>query len=121
VEQLSVEWAEFKNKTLFYFLFNMICIKLHKSYRNVLAVCDSNLIGRKFEQDNLQLDCRESFYKEKEITYKEAVELMKSQLKEDATFNMVGQDSIKAAQEAEIINPKNVRTVNKIPFILVLL
>jgi len=99
----------------------MICVKLHKSYRNVLAVCDSNLIGEKFEQDNRQLDCKESFYKEKEISYKDAVQLMESQLKDDATFNIVGDESVRAAQEAKIINSKNIKTIKEIPFILILL
>jgi len=99
----------------------MICIKLHKSYRNVLAVCDSNLIGKRFEQKNKQLDCKESFYKDEEISYEKAVQLMKFQSKEDASFNIVGDESIKAAQEAGIINLENIGTVKEIPFILILL
>ena len=37
-------------------------VKIHKSYRNVVAVCDSDLIGKKFEEDKFQLDLKESFY-----------------------------------------------------------
>lgn len=99
----------------------MICIKLHKSYRNVLAVCDTDLIGKGFEEGKMQLYCRESFYKEEEISYEEAVKIIKFQSMEDATFNIIGEKSVNAAIEAELINPKCVKTVQKIPFILVLL
>jgi len=31
-------------------------IKITKSYRDIVAVCDSSILGKKFEQGNLQLD-----------------------------------------------------------------
>ncbi len=40
----------------------MISIKIHKSYRYVVAICDSNLVGKQFEQNKFQLDVKENFF-----------------------------------------------------------
>lgn len=99
----------------------MISFKIHKSYRVVAAFCDSNLVGKKFEEGNRQLDLRENFYKEKEAPYEEILNIMIKQAREDATFNIVGEKSIKAALEVGIINEKSIGYINKIPFALILL
>ena len=103
----------------------MISVKIHKSYKDVIAVCDSNLIGKrfeeKFEKGIKQLDCRENFYKNEEVSYEKAVEIMKFQSKEDATFNIVGEKAIKAAIEAGVITKYSIGSVDKIPYALVLL
>ena len=72
-------------------------IKIHKSYRIVVAVCDSNLIGKKFEEGKRQLDLRENFYKGEEIDTKNLMKLLHHYSIEDATFNIVGENSVKAA------------------------
>ena len=45
-------------------------VKIHKmpDGRSVIAVCDSNLLGKKFEEKNLQLDLTADFYKGSEKT-----------------------------------------------------
>ncbi|PIN88820.1 hypothetical protein COU60_05345 [Candidatus Pacearchaeota archaeon CG10_big_fil_rev_8_21_14_0_10_34_76] len=98
----------------------MICVKIHKSYRDVIALCDSELVGKKFEEGVMQLDLRENFYKEKEVTYDEAVQLIQFQTREDATFNIVGKNSINAAKEAGILTDEGVKEIQGIPFSLVL-
>ncbi|MCH7568344.1 MAG: DUF424 family protein [Nanoarchaeota archaeon] len=98
----------------------MICVKVHKSYREVVAICDSNLIGKKFEEGIKQLEVRESFYKDKELSYDETIELMQFQAREDASFNIVGQESLKAAKEAGIINDKGIEKIQNIPYALIL-
>jgi hypothetical protein len=94
--------------------------KIHHSYRNVFAVCDSNLIGKKFEEGKMQLEVRENFFKEKESSYEEVVSMMKMQLKDYATFNIVGEESVKAALEAGIICQEGIGKIQNIPFALVL-
>ena len=37
-------------------------IKIHKSYRDVVAICDSELLGEKFEEGERILEVRESFF-----------------------------------------------------------
>ena len=96
-------------------------IKIHKSYRTVVAVCDSDLIGKKFEEGIYQLELRENFYKDKEVGKDEVIKIMQFQAREDATFNIVGKESIAAAKEAGIISDRNVGKVEGIPFALTLL
>lgn len=99
----------------------MILIKIHQTYRDVIAICDSDLLGKKFEQGNLQLDIKESFYKGKEKTRQEIIQIMKDLSREDSTFNIVGEDSIKCALEAGIISKDGIKKIQGIPFALVLL
>ncbi len=96
-------------------------VKLHKSYRTVVAICDSNLLGKTFEEGEKILDVRESFYNGEEVSYERAVEIMRFQAREDATFNIVGKESIKAAKEAGIITEEGIGEIQGIPFALVLL
>lgn len=98
----------------------MICLKIHQSYRTVVGVCDSDLIGKKFIQDKRQLDLRENFYKDKEVSDEEAINIMQFQSNEDATFNIVGENSVNAAIKAGIINEESIDTIDNIPFALVL-
>ena len=96
-------------------------IKITKSYRDIVAVCDSSILGKKFEQGNLQLDLKESFYKGEEVQEERAIEMMKSMAAEDATFNIAGEKSVNAAIKAGVISMESVGKIQGIPFALVLL
>ena len=96
-------------------------IKIHKSYRNVVAVSDSNLMGKKFEDGKRQLDIRENFFKGNEVSNEEAVVILKKQLIEDSTFNVVGKESVKACIEAGVIKKNSVDYIDNIPFAIVLI
>jgi uncharacterized protein len=96
-------------------------IKIHESYRKVVALCDKELIGKKFEEGKMQLDVRENFYKGKEITDDEITERLKDFKLDDSTFNIVGEKSVKAALDAGIITEGNIGKVDGIPFALSLL
>ena len=98
-------------------------IKIHKSQniRPVVAICDSDLLGKKFEEGKRQLDIRENFYKGEEASKENAIKLIQRQSIEDASFNIVGKESIAAAIEAGIIQKEGVHKIKGIPFALVLL
>ena len=96
-------------------------IKIHRSYRDVVAICDSELVGKIFEEGKRILNCREDFYKDKKVNHEEAVQILEKEGNEDATFNIVGERSVKAAIEAGIITKDDVSIINNIPFILILL
>ncbi|MBI2452053.1 DUF424 family protein [Candidatus Pacearchaeota archaeon] len=96
-------------------------IKIHRAYRNVVAVCDSDILGKTFEEGKMQLEVRESFYKGEERTTEEAIEILKSEKMNDSTFNIAGKKSVMLAGEAGIINKGNVGKVQGIPFALVLI
>tara|TARA_B100000315_G_C14389128_1_gene501085 strand:- start:180 stop:473 length:294 start_codon:yes stop_codon:yes gene_type:complete len=94
-------------------------IKIHKSYRIVVSICDSDLIGKTFEEGKFQIDIREKFYKGEEVSKEKALEILKDQVREDATFNIVGEESIKTALEAQIISEESVKRIDNIPVALV--
>ena len=96
-------------------------IKIHKSYRIVVALCDSDLLGERFEQGFRQLDVRESFYKGEEKSKEEIIKILKFQKGEDATFNIVGPKSVEAAKEAGIIDEDSISETDGIPYALSLL
>lgn len=96
-------------------------VKIQQSYRDIVAISDSNLLGKRFEQDNLQLDIKESFYKGEEKTKQEVLEIIKKMSAEDATFNIIGKEAVKTALEAGIITQEQVGEIQGIPFSLVLL
>ena len=97
----------------------LMYLKIHKSYRTVVALCDEELLGKKFEEGIRQLDCRESFYKDKLISYEEAVKTIQFQMNEDATFNIVGEKSTRSAIESGLIEEENRIRIAGIPFTLV--
>ncbi len=99
----------------------MVYLNVIKSYRDVVAVCDSSILGKIFESGKFQLDVKESFYKGQEVSAEKAVVMMKDLAKEDATFNIAGKESVNAAVKAGIISKENIGKIQGIPFALVLL
>ena len=96
----------------------MIKIKIHAAYRKIIAIADSDLIGKRFEEGNLQLDIKESFYNGDEMDEKKAIDMIKSAVTDDATFNIVGKDSVKTAIKAGIISKEGVIKIQGIPHAL---
>jgi len=84
----------------------MLRIKIHKAYRKIIAVSDPELLGKKFEENNLQLDLNKDFYGEDQVDDEKAIEVMRAENTDDATFNIVGEKSIQAAIKAGIIKEK---------------
>ena len=95
--------------------------KIHKSYRDVVAICDSDLIGKYFEDGEFQLDIKESFFKGDEVDTEKIKEIISNMQREDATFNIVGEHSVKCAIETDLIKKESVKKIQGIPFALVLL
>lgn len=96
-------------------------VKIHNSYRDVISICDSNLVGEKFEQDNFQLDVKQNFFDGEEINEEKLIKMMQLMKIEDATFNIVGKNSVNTAIKAGIISKEETKTIQNIPFALVLL
>ena len=99
----------------------MVLVNIIKTYRNIVAICDKELLGKKFEDEKFQLEIKESFYKGKEVNEKELVEIMKDWSMEDATFNIVGKKAISIALKTGLINQEGVKEIQGVPFALVLL
>jgi len=96
-------------------------VKIIKSYRDIVAICDSELLGKKFEEGKFQLDVKESFFNGEETDEEKAIEIMQDMEKEDALFNIVGEKAINAALKAGIIKQEGIGKISNIPFALILL
>ena len=98
-----------------------LIIKFHESYRNVIALADKELIDKRFEEGKLQLDLTTTFYKGKEISQEEAIQILQIQANEDSTFNIVGTRSVETAKKAGIIRDDQISKIDNIPFAISLI
>ena len=96
-------------------------LKIIKTYRDVVAICDKELIGKKFEEEGFQLDVKNNFFNGDEVSEEEAVEIMRNKRAEDATFNIIGKKAVKAALIAGVISENEVGSIRNVPFALVLI
>ncbi|MCK5321226.1 DUF424 family protein [Candidatus Pacearchaeota archaeon] len=98
-----------------------ILLKIHKSYRWVVAVCDEELFGRKLIDGKRVLDLSGNFFKGDVMNCEEAQEEISRCNDEDATFNFVGERSVEIAKELGIVNDESVVDIDRVPFALALL
>lgn len=94
----------------------MIAKKHTNEGRLILAICDSELIGKKFTEGKKQLDLTSNFYKGKEIKENEAKELMKQAY----MINLVGKKSVDLALKNKYVKKENIIFIAKIPHAQVL-
>ena len=95
-----------------------IRIKVHESYRRIIAVSDLELLGKKFVEGKLQLDLRDTFYGGKEYSEEKAIEIFRDGAFDDATFNIVGKECIAAAIKSGIVEKDGTITIQGIPHAL---
>ena len=88
-------------------------VKVHKTPdgRKIVAICDSELIGKKIEEGRLQLDLSSSFYKGEEKNEEEIEELLKG----CCVVNVVGEKSIDFIVKKGIVDEKNIIKINNVP------
>ena len=95
-------------------------VRIIKSYRDVVAICDSELLGKKFEEGQFQLDVKEGFYKGEEMNEEQVSDTLLKMAMEDAIFNIVGEKSVALAVEAEVVSEEGIKTIQGIPFAMTL-
>jgi hypothetical protein len=99
----------------------MFFVNVMSSYRYVVAICDSELIGKRFESGKFQLDIKESFYKGEEVDEERAIQIIRKMAREDATFNIVGKNSVSLCLKEGIIEKEGIGKIHGIQFALVLI
>lgn len=95
-------------------------VKIHKTYRDIVAVCDSELLGKTFEEKGFQLYVKENFFNGEEVSEDKLVRLMQKMAAEDATFNIVGARAVKSGLRAGIISKEGIKKIQGVPFAMVL-
>ena len=96
-------------------------IKIHKAYRTIIAVSDTGLLGKTFEEGKKCIEIKPSFFQGEEKTKEEIIEILKDMQKEDATFNIVGKESVECALKAGVIKKEGIIMIDNVPVALVLL
>jgi len=128
-----------------------ILLKVHESYRWVVAVCDSDVFGRKLVDSGADsqelvaespkskvqspksevvedkgkgkrvLDVSGAFFDGENMSVAEAREEIVRCAREDATFNFVGKESVRLAKELGIVKDEGVIEIDGVPIALVLM
>lgn len=89
-----------------------LLVKIHKKDdRTVVAVCDENLRGQTFEENNKQLDLTNDFYDGEKRETQEIGDLIRNA---DAV-NLVGEEAVQLGMEEGVIDPDNVLTIGGVP------
>ena len=96
-------------------------LKVHKGYRRTVALSDTNLLNKTFTEGIKQIEMHAPFFEGEEKNKEEIIPLIQDLQKEDATFNIVGKESIEAALEAGIIKEEGIIKIDNIPIALILL
>lgn len=87
-------------------------VKIHKlsDDRIMLAICDSNLLGKKFENGKHQLDLSSDFYRGEEMDDEKIL----SYIKRTYIINLVGEESIDFGIRYKLIE-KNIVVIKGVP------
>ncbi|MBT3836100.1 DUF424 family protein [Candidatus Woesearchaeota archaeon] len=83
----------------------------------LLVVTDSDLIGKKFEEERVQLDLMQDFYKGDEMN-KEEVKIL---LQRSRHAHFTGKESVAVGVELDLINPERILYVEGVPHAEVIL
>lgn len=92
-----------------------IIVKVHEESRKVVAICDAELLGKKFTEGNLQLEVNKHFYGGQEMTPVDIGKLIKILEKEFPTYNIVGETSIALCLKEQLIEEEGVKRISGIP------
>lgn len=95
--------------------------KVHKSYRLVISICDSEIYGKKFIEGDRQLDLTGAFFNGEKVGRERLRKEIIRGVREDATFNIVGERAVGLVKEMGIAGEGDILSVGGVPFFLVLL
>ena len=88
-------------------------VKIHSTPNgNMLAVCDSNILGKVFEEENIQIDLSARFYQGEKLSI-EKIEVL---LKDCYVVNAVGKNSVDLLIRKNLVEKCNVRVISGIPY-----
>ena len=93
-------------------------VKIHSSdKRTIVSICDKDLIGKKIEDKDLQIDISGYFYKGKEISEKETLKIIENA----DSLNIVGEKSIRFAVKNNLVDESQVIKIKNIPHAIIIL
>ena len=96
-----------------------ILVKGHESNRRVIAICDPELLGKKFVDGQFQLDMNPLFYGGEEMSAEELGKLIKSLERAYPSYNIVGKKSIDLCLKNDLISKEGIGKISGIPHAMV--
>ena len=97
-----------------------VLLKVHESYRWIVAICDKDLVGKILSEGIMQLDLTGPFFAGEEVSEEELKEEVWRCSLEDANFNIVGEKSIELVKKFGLIDDSGIRMIRGVPFALIL-
>lgn len=83
----------------------MIYVKLHQSeHSEILAVCDEELIGKTFTEEDKEIKVSKEFFQGELLTEEDTIKI----LKDCTNANIIGKKAINCALDAAIISKENI-------------
>jgi len=83
-----------------------------KDGKTLVAVCDKDIFGHVFEEEDNILDLRSDFYDGEEMSEEEVGDLIRNA----DMVNLVGTNAVKIGVEEDIIEEDKVKTVEGVPY-----
>ena len=77
----------------------------------LLAVCDTELLGKMLRDEKITFEVREEFYKGFKVSIDEAIDL----IKQSTIVNMVGQRIVNRAIKEGLIHPEAILEISGVP------
>jgi len=94
-----------------------VYLKIRRVQKDVVvAVCDENLLGKKFEEGKLRLHIKEDFYGGQLVSIKEGIDA----IKEATIANIVGENIIRKLIEEGLIIEEAVIKIAGIPHVQII-
>ncbi len=89
-------------------------VRIHEPQagKKIVAICDEELVGKKFKEKNVQLDLSSEFYNGEKKSEEDILKLL------DYAYivNMVGKNAVNLGKKAGIVLEKDILYVQKIPY-----
>ena len=96
-------------------------VRVHKAYREIIAICDEELLGKNFEEGTRVLNITEYFFGGDKCDEKEVERIIIDGVKGDSTFQIAGEKSVQISINLGAINEEGVKKIQGIPIALILL
>ena len=94
----------------------MIYLKINKTEKNeIIALCDSDLIGKNFSEKDLNLNVNERFYKGDIMGEDKIVKILMNA----KNINIVGEEAIRLAVKHNIVEKEDIIKIKNIPHAII--
>ena len=89
----------------------MFVVKLHTLGKNILSICDKDILGKTFEEGRKILNLADPFYQGEEKTQEEVMSMLQS----GYILHLTGMQSVKLALDLNLVDPDHILTVQGVP------